>query len=37
VSEGWTPETTIETALPALRGSMVSVDTSPDVFRWDPI
>lgn len=36
-AEGWTPETAIETALPAMRGSLVSVDASPDVFRWDPI
>ncbi len=35
--QGWTPESCIETALPALRGSMAKLDRSSDVFSWDPI
>ncbi|WP_428312949.1 SDR family NAD(P)-dependent oxidoreductase [Hydrocarboniphaga sp.] len=35
--EGWTPESCIETALPALRGSFYKLDRSADVFTWDPI
>ncbi|MEJ0026324.1 MAG: SDR family NAD(P)-dependent oxidoreductase [Rhizomicrobium sp.] len=35
-SDGWTPETCIETALPALRPSMYKLDRSSDVFAWDP-
>jgi NAD(P)-dependent dehydrogenase (short-subunit alcohol dehydrogenase family) len=35
-SDGWTPETCIETALPALRPSMYKLDRSSDVFTWDP-
>ncbi len=35
--EGWTPESCIETALPALRGSFFKLDRSADVFTWDPI
>lgn len=35
--DGWTPETCLERALPALRGSMYSVDRSPNVFTWDPV
>jgi NAD(P)-dependent dehydrogenase (short-subunit alcohol dehydrogenase family) len=34
--EGWTPETAIETALPAMRASMYPLDRSADVFTWDP-
>lgn len=34
---GWTPETCIERALPALRGSMYKLDRSPNVFTWDPV
>jgi len=35
-SDGWTPESCIETALPALRPSMYNLDRSSDVFAWDP-
>ena len=35
--EGWTPQTCIETALPALRGSFFKLERSSDVFTWDPI
>lgn len=36
-AEGWTPESCIETALPALRGSFYKLDRSSDVFTWDPV
>jgi NAD(P)-dependent dehydrogenase (short-subunit alcohol dehydrogenase family) len=36
-SEGWTPETVLEQAIPALRSSFYAADTSRDVFNWDPI
>jgi NAD(P)-dependent dehydrogenase (short-subunit alcohol dehydrogenase family) len=36
-SEGWTIDTCIETALPALRPSLIKLERSPDVFSWDPI
>jgi hypothetical protein len=36
-SEGWTPETCITHALPALRGSFFPLDRSSDVFTWDPV
>jgi NAD(P)-dependent dehydrogenase (short-subunit alcohol dehydrogenase family) len=35
-SDGWTPESCIETALPALRPSMYPLDISSQVFSWDP-
>jgi NAD(P)-dependent dehydrogenase (short-subunit alcohol dehydrogenase family) len=35
-SDGWTPESCVKTALPALRPSMYSLDRSSDVFAWDP-
>jgi len=35
-SEGWTPETCIDRALPALRGSMSKLERSSEVFTWDP-
>ena len=35
--EGWTPETVAEHAAPALRGSLVPLDRSGDVFSWDPV
>jgi NAD(P)-dependent dehydrogenase (short-subunit alcohol dehydrogenase family) len=34
---GWTPETCLETAIPALKGSFSKLDRSSDVFTWDPI
>src|SRR5258708_19090584 len=36
-SEGWTPETIAEHAIPALRSSVHSLDVSADPFRWDPV
>ena len=35
-SDGWTPESCVKTALPALRPSMYKLDRSSDVFTWDP-
>ncbi|MBD1551465.1 SDR family NAD(P)-dependent oxidoreductase [Pseudomonas typographi] len=36
-SDGWTPESIAEHALPALRPSLVSLERSQDVFAWDPV
>ena len=36
-SEGWTPETVAQHALPALKGSFYALDRSSDVFTWDPV
>jgi NAD(P)-dependent dehydrogenase (short-subunit alcohol dehydrogenase family) len=36
-SEGWTPETIAEHAIPALRAHFYTLDRSQDVFTWDPI
>jgi NAD(P)-dependent dehydrogenase (short-subunit alcohol dehydrogenase family) len=36
-SEGWTPESIAEHAMPALRSSFHSLDVSADVFSWDPV
>jgi NAD(P)-dependent dehydrogenase (short-subunit alcohol dehydrogenase family) len=36
-SEGWTPETIAEQAMPALRAHFYDLDRSQDVFSWDPI
>ncbi len=36
-SEGWTPQTVVEQALPALRASFYGLDRSSDVFCWDPV
>lgn len=36
-SEGWTPETVLSQALPALRASFHDLDRSADVFCWDPL
>ena len=35
-SDGWSPETCLSTALPALRTSFIPLQRSPDVFLWDP-
>ena len=35
--EGWTPETVVQHALPALKGSFYALDRSSDVFTWDPV
>ena len=36
-SEGWTPQTIAEHAMPAMRASFYPLDRSADVFSWDPI
>jgi NAD(P)-dependent dehydrogenase (short-subunit alcohol dehydrogenase family) len=36
-SEGWTPETIAEHAMPALSGNFYKLDRSQDVFGWDPV
>jgi NAD(P)-dependent dehydrogenase (short-subunit alcohol dehydrogenase family) len=36
-SEGWSPQTVASHALPALRGSFHDLDTTSDVFTWDPV
>jgi NAD(P)-dependent dehydrogenase (short-subunit alcohol dehydrogenase family) len=36
-AEGWTPQSCIDRALPALRGSFFTLDRSSDVFNWDPV
>jgi NAD(P)-dependent dehydrogenase (short-subunit alcohol dehydrogenase family) len=36
-SEGWTPETIEEHMLPALRSHFQKLETSSDVFSWDPV
>ncbi len=36
-SEGWTPETVLEHAIPAMEAGFYPLDRSADVFSWDPI
>jgi NAD(P)-dependent dehydrogenase (short-subunit alcohol dehydrogenase family) len=36
-SEGWTPESVVEGALPMLRAGFHALDRSADVFTWDPV
>ncbi len=36
-SEGWTPETIAEHAIPAMRSHFYALDRSQDVFTWDPV
>jgi hypothetical protein len=36
-AEGWTPEAIAEHALPALLSSFMPLDTSGEVFGWDPL
>jgi NAD(P)-dependent dehydrogenase (short-subunit alcohol dehydrogenase family) len=36
-SEGWTPESIAEHAMPALKSSFFALDRSGDVFSWDPV
>jgi NAD(P)-dependent dehydrogenase (short-subunit alcohol dehydrogenase family) len=36
-SEGWTPASIAEHAIPAMKSSFFALDRSPDVFTWDPI
>ena len=32
-----TPQSVVEHALPAMRGSFYELDRSSDVFTWDPV
>ena len=36
-SEGWTPQTIAEHAMPALKASFYKLDRSADIFPWDAI
>ncbi len=36
-TDGWTPETISEHAIPALKSSFYALDRSPTVFSWDPV
>jgi NAD(P)-dependent dehydrogenase (short-subunit alcohol dehydrogenase family) len=36
-AEGWTPETCVTRALPAMRASFYALDRSSDVFTWEPV
>jgi NAD(P)-dependent dehydrogenase (short-subunit alcohol dehydrogenase family) len=36
-SDGWTPESIADHAIPALRANFHALDVSGDVFAWDPI
>lgn len=36
-SDGWTPETVAEHAIPALKASFFPLEVSGDVFSWDPV
>ncbi len=35
-SEGWTPQSVLDTALPMLQGDFYAWDRSGDIFTWDP-
>ncbi len=36
-AEGWTPETVLDHAIPAMSANFYPLDRSADVFSWDPI
>jgi len=36
-SEGWTPETIAEHAVPAMQANFAPLERSQDVFSWDPV
>ena len=36
-AEGWTPEAIAEHALPAFQSALMPLDTSGEVFAWDPL
>lgn len=36
-SEGWTPQTVAEHAIPALRANFYALERNQDVFSWDPV
>lgn len=35
--EGWTPETVLNHAFPAMQSSMYPLERSPEIFTWDPV
>lgn len=35
--EGWTPETVLNHAFPALQSTMYPLERSPEIFNWDPV
>ena len=35
--QGWTPETIAERVLPAMKPSFIPLETSGQVFSWDPV
>jgi hypothetical protein len=37
MSDGWSPEAIAEHGMPALKSSFHPLDTSAEVFSWDPI
>ncbi len=37
LSEGWTPESVAEIAIPAMQNSFYKLERSPEVIGWDPI
>lgn len=36
-SDGWTPQSIVDTAFPAMSRSMTPADTSPSYFTWQPV
>jgi NAD(P)-dependent dehydrogenase (short-subunit alcohol dehydrogenase family) len=36
-AEGWSPQSCLDTALPAMRASFYKLERSSEVFTWDPI
>ncbi|MGR3582653.1 MAG: 3-hydroxyacyl-CoA dehydrogenase, partial [Pseudooceanicola nanhaiensis] len=36
-SEGWTPETVRDHALPAMKSDFYPLERSGDIFTWDPV
>ena len=36
-SDGWTPQTIADHAMPAMKGSFFKLDRSADIFTWDPV
>lgn len=37
MSDGWTPESIAQVAIPAMRANFYDLERSPDVVSWDPI
>ena len=36
-SEGWTPQTIAQHAIPAMQAHFTPLEVSADVFSWDPV